>query len=287
MAKLSAQEMAQQYGFAYAFLRSDASLWSLFTQAVAGNWAATKFQAELKNTSWYQKNAESVRQYQFLAKTDPATMAARKSAITAQMQDKARIMGATMSGPILATIANNALMFGWNDAQIQNVLAGYVKATNGVFSGNAADSATQIRQKAWRNGVSLSESTIQSYAQGVAAGNLTVDGITATIRNQAKSVAPAYAQELDSGMDLYDVASPYMQSMAKILEVAPASIDLFDPTIRSALSSKDAKGQATSKSLWQFEQGLRQDPRWTKTQNAQDSMMSTGRKVLNDFGFRN
>jgi hypothetical protein len=36
--------------------------------------------------------------------------------------------------------------------------------------------------------------------------------------------------------------------------------------------------------LWQFEQDLRKDPRWNFTKNAQDSLMNTTRKVLQDFG---
>jgi hypothetical protein len=36
--------------------------------------------------------------------------------------------------------------------------------------------------------------------------------------------------------------------------------------------------------LWEFQQQLRQDPRWNYTRNAQDSLMGTARKVLQDFG---
>lgn len=285
MAKLDAASLAQDYGFAYSFLKSDPSLYALFQQAVKGNWNQAKFTAELKNTTWYQRNAESVRQYNFLAKTDPATLAARRNAVRAQLQDKAAQMGAAITPAMFNTIAQNALMYNWNDSQIQDVLSGYVHTVNGVFTGGAADTAERIRQKAWRNGVSLPEATVQTWVQGIAAGDMTMEGATAVLQKSAKSIAPAYAAEIDAGMDLYDIASPYMQSMAKILEIPPAKVDLFDPTIRSALSQKDSKGQATSKTLWQFENDLRQDPRWTKTQNAQDSMMTNAKKVLTDMGF--
>ncbi len=33
-----------------------------------------------------------------------------------------------------------------------------------------------------------------------------------------------------------------------------------------------------------YQQQLRQDPRWRYTKNAQESMMSASRKVLQDFG---
>jgi hypothetical protein len=36
--------------------------------------------------------------------------------------------------------------------------------------------------------------------------------------------------------------------------------------------------------LWQFEQELRQDPRWTYTNNAQEDLMGTARQILKNFG---
>jgi hypothetical protein len=41
-----------------------------------------------------------------------------------------------------------------------------------------------------------------------------------------------------------------------------------------------------AKPLWQFENELRSDPRWKKTQNAQDSLMQVGHQVLADFGLK-
>jgi hypothetical protein len=37
--------------------------------------------------------------------------------------------------------------------------------------------------------------------------------------------------------------------------------------------------------LWQFEQTLRADPRWAKTNNARDTMSSALLKIGADFGF--
>ena len=62
-------------------------------------------------------------------------------------------------------------------------------------------------------------------------------------------------------------------------------VDLFNPTIRKALgSSGDKDGKPGSTPLWQFEQELRQDPRYMKTQKAQDSTMAVGHQVLRDMG---
>lgn len=285
MAKLSASELASQYGWAMAFLKSDKTLYKVFQRAVKGQWEPTKFVAELKKSAWWKKNSETARQTAYLKATDPATYNARLSALKAQIHDAGAAMGAVMTMNQITRVATNALMFGWNDSQLRNTLAGYTRAVNGVYRGQAGADVDSLRQTAWRNGINLSSASLQSWAQNIAKGSSTVQYYQDAIRRQAKTLAPGFAQELDAGVDLYDVAGAYMQSKAKILELNPADIDLFDPDVRSALSAKDSSGKPTSKSLWQFEQDLRKNPKWLKTQNAQDQIMAVGHQVLRDFGF--
>ena len=286
MPTLSQAELAAQYGWALSFLKSDKSLYAKFQQAVKGTWTPDRFVAELKSTSWWKKNSESVRQYQYLKKTDPASFSRRLSALKAQINDAGAAMGATTTWAQISRIADHALMFNWNDSQVRDALAAYTRAVNGVYHGKAGTDVDELRQTAWRNGISLSGSTLQTWAQNIAKGTATVGYYQQQVRRQAKTLTPGYAQALDGGMDLYDVANAYIQSKAKVLEMNPADVDLFDKDVRSALSSKDAKGKPTSKSLWQFEQDLRKQPAWLRTQNAQDQVMSVGRQVLRDFGFQ-
>lgn len=284
MAKLDAAELASEYGWSLALLKSDPSLWKLFQSAVAGNWTSEKFVAKVKTTSWYKKSSEASRQYDVLRATDPATLSARRSALIAQIQDAASQMGAVIPSKKLASIAEAALRFNYNDAQLKNTMGSYVKAVNGVYSGAAATDTEQLRQTAWRNGVQLSSPTLQNWAALIAKGNGSVQMFQTQVRNLAKSLAPGYAQELDAGMDLYDIAQPYMESMGRALEMNPADIDLFTPEIRKAISGTTKDGKPASTSLWQFENSLRQDRRWLGTKNAQDSLMSVGHQVLRDMG---
>lgn len=284
MADLKAAELASQYGWSLALLKSDKSLWALFQKAVKNSYTAEKFTAELRNTAFYKKNSESVRQYTVLKTTDPATFNARKAALIAQIRDASAAMGATIPSSKLATIADSALKFSWNDAQLKDTLGSYVRAVNGVYTGAAATDTEQLKQTAWRNGVSLSAPTIQNWAALIAKGQGSVQMYQTQIRNLAKGLAPGYQQELDAGMDLFDVANPFIQSKAKILETNPADIDLFDPDVRKAMSGTTKDGKPASTSLWQFEQSLRQDRRWLGTQNAQDSLMNVGHQVLRDMG---
>jgi hypothetical protein len=280
------KNLAEDFGFALAFLKSDKSLWNLFNDAVKNDWDVARFTAKLKGTSWYKKNGESARQYELLRTSDPASFNAKRGALGAQIKDAASQLGAVVSGSMITRITQNAMKFGWNDAQIRDTLSQYVRATNGVYGGQAGNDIATVRQTAYRNGIKISKATEQKWAQAIASGNQTADFYQRQVRSMAKSLAPGFATELDSGVDLQDIVSPFIETKAKILEMNPADIDLFDNDIRSAISGTTKDGSPGSKSLWQFEQDMRKSPAWLKTQNAQDSTMAVGKKVLQDMGFQ-
>jgi hypothetical protein len=285
MASKTAKQLAEDYGYAYSFFSSDKGLMKLLNQAVKGNYTAAKFTAALKNTTWYKHNSSTSQQYEFLKTTSPANFRQQQQQMFAQVQDKAGSLGASLSGSTMARVADNAMRYGWNDSQLQNTLSQYVKVSHGIYRGTAGNDIATVQATAYKNGINLSKATVQNWAQSIAAGNNTAEAFQRQVRQMAKSLAPGYAKELDSGMDLQDIVSPYIEAKAKLLETNPADIDMFDPQIRKAVSGVTKDGKPASQSLWQFEQQIRQSPAWLKTQNAQDSIMSVAHGVLQDFGF--
>lgn len=286
MPKLDRSELAQQYGFALAFLKSDKSLWSLFNDAVKNDWEPDKFVAKLKTTQWYKKNGESARQYELLKHTDRASWQQQLTALQSQIMDRASQLGAVVNGTTASRIAQNAMKFGWNDSQVQDTLSQYVRAVNGVYGGSTGNSIDSIKSTAYRNGIRMSKATEQRWAEQLASGSQSAEWFQQHIRKLATSLAPGYADQLNAGLDLQDIVSPFVESKAKLLEMDPADIDLFDKDIRAAVSGTTKDGKPATKSLWQFEQDIRGSSAWLKTQNAQDSVMSTAKKVLADFGFQ-
>lgn len=284
MAKLDEKKFAEDYGYALAFLKAAGpEIYGLFKKAMGPPaWTPAKFEAAVKASKWYQTHGETYRQQLALEKTDPATYAQNLNAQIAALRDKAATMGASLSADQIRKIADTAIKFGWNESQLSDTLSKYVTFTSA--NGQAADNVASMQQLAWRNGIKMSDRSLQSWAQKIARGDTTVDDFAKYARKSAASLAPVYADELKAGMDLYDIATPYMQTMASTLELNPADISLFDPTIRGALSARGQDGKPAGQSLWEFEQDVKNDPRWLKTKNAQDSVMSTARKVLTDFG---
>lgn len=278
------QEFAEDYGYQLQFLKSDKELYGIFQKAVAGKWDATRFVAAVKASKWFKTHGEAYRQNLALKTTDPATWKQRTGAQSAVVGDMARSMGAVLSSKDLTKIVEDSILFGWNDQQIRNTLVGKIKA--GSMTGEAAETRAALQQTAYRNGFNLPASSLDYFVKQIAAGNDTLEAVQQRYREAyGAKLAPGFEKEIKSGMDLYDIASPYMQTMAQTLELNPSDIDLFDPTIRKALgTSTDKDGKPGSTPLWQFEQELRRDGRFMKTKQAQDQTMAVGHKVLQDMG---
>jgi len=151
-------------------------------------------------------------------------------------------------------------------------------------TGEAAKTIDALKASAAAYGVSYDPSWYNQSARDILTGKVDNDTVTQQLKELAKSRYPSLVKQIDSGLTVRQVASPYFQSMANILEVNPNDITMEDPTIKQAFTSLNTDGQPSTKALWQFEQELKQDPRWRFTKNAQTDLMGTARKVLQDFG---
>ena len=150
--------------------------------------------------------------------------------------------------------------------------------------GEAAKTIDALKTTAAEYGVSYSQDWFNQSAKDVLLGNVDNDSLTQAIKDLAKSRYPTLAKQIDAGYSVRQIASPYIQTMGNVLEINPNDITLDDPTIKRAFTSLDAEGQPMTKPLWEFEKELRQDERWRFTKNAQQDLMGTARKVLQDFG---
>jgi hypothetical protein len=282
--KLSADELADQYGMSYSFFRSQPELMKLLGQAVSGQWTPDVFTAHLKNTKWWQTNSESARQAQVQAKTDPATYKASIAAAAAQAQEAAVKAGAILSSKQVNQLAHNMVDFAWDDAQISNFLGQYIDFRNGTLGGQAGAAAQQIRTYAYDQGIQVSDQTLKNNAAYIVRGLATMQNVQDSLRQQAISTYPGFTAQLEGGATMRDIAQPYIQMAAQELELPETDIDVWHPKVRAALNAANQAGQPAPMSLSDFQQSLRTDPAWRKTQGAQDKAMAVGRQVLQSMG---
>lgn len=159
-----------------------------------------------------------------------------------------------------------------------------VNALN-IPEGPAGKYFVAVKGFAAQNGIQLSDNAAKDYALGISSGKLGEDTVFNTIRESAANAFPSLGDKIKSGINLKTLADPYIQSMSNILEIPDTGIDLFDPKIRSAMSYTMPDGKVGTKSIYDFEKELRQDPRWQFTNNAREQASSIATTVLKDFGF--
>jgi len=152
-----------------------------------------------------------------------------------------------------------------------------------ILGGAAGADLTELRKTAKANGFDLDKdfaSSINTWLQRLAVGE-SVETFKNVIRSQAKLGLPdKVASLLDQGMDLEGIYLPYKKLMSATLEVTPDSIQLNDPTLRSAI------GPDKEMTLYDFQRALRKDARWQYTDNAREEVSNSALKVLQDFGFQ-
>ncbi len=282
---LSDEELAAQYGWSYAFLNSEPELKDLFKTAVAETWEAAKFKAKLQETNWWKNNSEARRQAAVLKATDPASYSAAIDAMRMKLVNMSNEMGAIIPEGVLNKMAEDAFAGGLSDQQLQYSMAGYIDFTKeGTLGGMAGMAEVKMRQLARMNGVDLSPQSIKGWAQQIAMGVITMEQVEQNIRNSAVSLFPAYADNINGGQSMQDVAAPYIMQMSKDLELAPGDTGLFNPMIKQALNQIDRDGNPVGMTITDFQNFIRRDPRWTKTDNGRESLMAVGNDVLKAMG---
>jgi len=288
--KMSSKELAEQYGFVQGLINSDAGLKKLFQQAVAGQWSTDKFQASLRDTRWFKTHSQQERDYLVKQFGDPATAKQNYSAAYVHVRQLANQLGiveTTANLNRMKTWAYDNVAKGWNDDQLRNEIGKYVYFVNDTWQGQGGQEQEALHSYAYDMGVTMSGTWYANNSRNIIRGVATEEDYKSEIRKQAKALFPQYAKQIDAGQKVTDLAGSYFQSMSQILELPAGSINLFNPLIKKALQYKNpTTGQGEAKPLWQFENDLRSDPRWNKTQNAQNSLMQVAHQVLSDFGLK-
>lgn len=283
--KINRDEIEQEYGLAFALFKAFPELNHLLNKAVNQNWDASKFQTELRQTDWFKHHSDIWRQNTALKYSDPATYHERLRNQRTIVSNLAGAFDADLSKKATTRLTERALLFGWDENQIRDVLASHVRpGKDGHYEGELSAIESQLRNTALRNGVRLHRDQVKGWMQNIVRGNATQEQFQTHIRTQAARTFGAYADQINGGVDLVDIAQPYMQSMSDILELNPGSIDLYDRTIRKALDQRDKDGKPVAMTVSDFEDSLRGDKRWQFTDGARDQATEYAIRLGEAFG---
>lgn len=289
VANLDDRTMAQMFGLTLELINSDKDLKRIFKQAVKEGWNGTLFQAHLKQTDWWKKQPAQLRKYITQKYVDPASWKASREATGAAMKALAVAVGMTVGDlvkdgkwtPLLNDLVYKKLALGWTDARLKSYVGAKTTMHGGVMYGDAGEAFDKLHELAYLNGIDYTPDSFQSRARSIVAGTSTLEAQTAEIRKAAAAKYSGFAKQILAGQNAMDLASSYIKSTASLLELPETDIDLSNRWVNKAMTSGKPNEPY---SIWQFENDVRSDPLWKKTNNARESMFGTARQVLRDFG---
>lgn len=284
-------DIQARYGFVGQMAKSVPEINNILQQAMREQWTTDRFLMTVANTNWWKTNGQAVREWQVLEATDPQTARDRKGHITGDLYARASKMGISLT-PQQAEQAFYFTQFsgGMSEENINNYLARtYFDPYQdwNQLHGQAAEIAQQISDTGWAYGWRDFDHYDDSrrMLKGILSGEDSAEGFGIKMRAYAKAMYPGFANEIEGGMTVRDIAAPYIDRQAELLETSKTGIDLKDPLLNKALQARGADGAPAPMAIWQYEQQVRQDPRWAKTNNAKDSMAQFLGKLGKDWGY--
>ena len=187
-------------------------------------------------------------------------------------------------------IVNEARRNGWDQQDIENRLRrdlGDQLQSGRNMMGDAGSFQTDLMTWAQRNGIGIDPSTAAKYVANMTLGIQSLEDAKQDIRETYLIGAyPAWEDKIRAGFDPWQISSPYRSTVANLLELDPEQVSLSDNLVKAGLQSTGADGKPRIMPLYEFEQQVRNDPRWQQTDNAYEAYTRVGQDLLRMFGFR-
>lgn len=286
---LSKKELASKYGYALDIIYANPELRKLFERALNaedGQWEPTLFAARLRDTDWW-KNGKYWRQA-WVSEKEGSEWKNDFASAEEVVRRRATYLGAALDDKQLKRMTRRYLYEGWYEGArgtfLDNALATFI----GGDVSDGEDTETLLRKNAWDYGIdkTLGDDWYAKAMRRIARGEVTLEGLTAEMRQQAMSKYKPFASALEKGETTRDAVGSYTAAMAELLEIDPTKIDLDDPLLKRAWTAKTGgEGGEELMSVYDFETTVREDSRWRATGNGRRATMSTAMQFLQGLGF--
>lgn len=291
------EDIKAQYGFVAMLAQSVPEIGALMQRAVTEKWTAERFQMAVANTGWWKSTPAQTRQWVTQQAADPAS--ASRSMTTGGDEINVIATRLGFQGIPQATLQQiwlDGQLAGYDDSMMQqwtwNALWNYGRASGQVPTGGEFGARVQqARELAGSYGYMPEnlDSQIQAAMGMALTSGQTGDGGMADWMNKLKSYAKSkfapFADRIDKGETVYDIAQPYLDMYAQTLEVNAHDVGLDDKDVQRWLQGKSEAGKPpAATAVWQAQQELRKDARWGFTNNARQSAAETATVIGKAFG---
>lgn len=146
--------------------------------------------------------------------------------------------------------------------------------------GRIAEDIMDLKEYAAQNGYRMTDEEARSMVnQTLTKRGTSMDTLKTKIRGVSKSV---YSNlELGEDIDVGDLGKQFARQKEEFLELAPGSVSIFDKDVQSALRNNGNKGVMD---MGSYRIALKNNPAWSKTQNAREEASKFASTILESFG---
>jgi len=293
----AAANLKASYGFVALLAQQVPEIGKLMQQAITGKWTSERFQMAVANTAWWKRTPAATRQWITQQAADPASAAQSLRSGGDSITQQASALGFEGISPQAAQKIwltgqlrgyDETTMKAWTfNAIFKHGLAGDLSIAGGEIGARMAD-ATQLASAYGYNPKDLKQQITMAVGESFSDSQDRTTGLVKfqdKLKGYAKSKYGAFADRIDQGETVMDIANPYFEKYSQILEVNPNDVSLDDKLIQQWLQGKSEAGKPpAATAVWQAEQDLRKDPRWGYTTNARQSAAETATVIGRAFG---
>ena len=256
-------------------------------QAIYDIWDTNpgKAQEMFFQTDFYKNNIAEVRTRMRAKVEQPGAYDKAYQAYATVAKKRLVDAGIKMDPAQLDSILRTGYDTGLNDDQVNNLVINSGKVSG--FGGTTLGSVTDLQSFANTYGVGnlLNKAYWDGKSAKLFSGETTAEDIQAEIKSLSASTFPAYADGINKGISLYELASNVTQTISTFLEKDPNTIDFNDPLAREIASYVDpTTGKPAIMPQWMVEKKVQSQPEWAFTKNGQNTIDNLTYKVAKDWG---
>jgi hypothetical protein len=278
----------EAYGSYYDAIKNIPELRDFINELMTGpQLSNAQFMAKLQQTNWWRTTTASARDFARRQVEDPATLQTQISNARTDMRQKALALGLSIDDTLLTKVVTDQIKFGWSEQVTLDYLGEQSRGTTeGAARLRQGFYGQQVRERAARYGIPLSDVTFTNWVNEIASGQQNLSSFDTYVREQAKILYPALSNGLDRGLSFTDLTSPYAAQASRILEIPAEQIDFTDPRWARAFTSRNDKGEQIQMSYGEWADYLRSDPSfgWEYTDQAKSQAYDLALEIGKMFG---
>lgn len=167
---------------------------------------------------------------------------------------------------------------------VKPILKGTTAEELATKGGKLAQDIAELKEFAADYGIRLSGGdALKRLTSGI--GKRGILGDTEAEKQRLKEESKAYysnlADKIDAGVSVGSIAKQFAYIKGQLLETPDNAIDVFDQDVQAALRNDGKQGLM---SFTDFRRAIKQNPLWSKTQNAREEAATYADTILRSFG---